>query len=88
MSTMKHKPYERECEMLEHAAKHLPDGWKINIQVRYGARSVIAICPDGVEVDMHEDDVCIADQILNAVSLSVHEELVNKMDSKKPNERK
>ena len=59
---------------IEHAAEHLPEGWVIYVSVENGSGWVTAERPDGSEVDMHEDEADLEEQVRNAVRLA-HEEI-------------
>lgn len=57
-------------DAIQHACGNLADGFQIRIELEKGAGSVKLINDEGDETDMWQDETSIAQQILNAVTLS------------------
>jgi hypothetical protein len=57
-------------DLLEMAARDLPEGWSVRIEVERGAAWVKAIAPDGVEYDIDSDEAEIADLVRDAIKVA------------------
>jgi hypothetical protein len=68
------EPVQTVDEVFNTAARDLPDGWRIEVHVENGWGAVIAVRPDGSEVDMDDGIHNIEQQIKNAVALAKAEE--------------
>lgn len=58
---------------IDHAAEHLPSSWSIRIDVERYSGSVTLIRPDGSEIDLHDGESDMAEQVMNAVKVA-HDE--------------
>ena len=61
-------------DILNHAAKHLPKGWSIEISVEHESASVYAVRPNGTQVDMWEDEIDFHEQFMAAIKFANDEE--------------
>ena len=57
-------------DLLEMAARDLPEGWSVRIEVEHGAAWVKAIAPNGVEYDIDSDEPEIADMVRDAIEFA------------------
>ena len=55
---------------IEQAAATLPHGRRIKIEIENGYGGVIAIRPDGAEVNMDTGENCLAEQVAAALHLT------------------
>jgi hypothetical protein len=61
------------------ACEKLPDEWRIRIDLEHGYGGVIAIRPDGTEVDMHEDETDMTEQVCAVLRLAHDEAEADKL---------
>jgi hypothetical protein len=64
-------------ELAEHACEHLPDGWRIRIDLEKHSGAVTAIRPDDTEVQMDDRESELDEQVRAAVHLARDEESAN-----------
>lgn len=57
-------------DLLEMAARDLPEGWSVRIEVERGAAWVKIVAPDGVEYDIDSDETCIAGLVQDAIEVA------------------
>ena len=57
-------------DLLEMAARVLPEGWSVRIEVERGAAWVKTVAPDGVEYDIDSDEAEIADLVRDAIEVA------------------
>jgi len=57
-------------DLLEMAARDLPQGWSVRIEVQRGAAWVKAVAPDGVEYEIDSDEADIADLVRDAIEVA------------------
>ena len=57
-------------DLLEMAARDLPEGWSVRIEVERGAAWVKAIAPDGVKHDIDSDEAEITDLVRDAIEVA------------------
>jgi hypothetical protein len=57
-------------ELVEMAARDLPDGWSVRIEVENGAAWVKTIAPDGIEYEIDSDAAEIADVVRDAIEVA------------------
>ena len=62
---------EERCEC---AAETLPDHWRVRIDIEKGAIGVLAIRPDGSEVEIMDNEWDIEESVSMAISLARDEE--------------
>jgi hypothetical protein len=60
-------------DLLEMAARDLPEGWSVRIEVERGAAWVKTVAPDGVEYDIDSDEAEIADLVRDAIEVATAE---------------
>jgi hypothetical protein len=58
-------------DLLEMAARDLPKGWSVRIEVENGAAWVKTIAPDGIEYDIDSDEAEIADLVRDAIEVAI-----------------
>jgi hypothetical protein len=61
-------------QALELAARDLPDGWEISINVERGSGSVFITDPDGDSDPMNCDDLSIVEMVEEAVRIAKKKE--------------
>ena len=54
-------------ELINQAAKELPENWEINIEVQQGYAEVIITNPDGTLIHMFQDDATLTQQFQDAL---------------------
>lgn len=64
-------------QQIEHACEHLPEGWRIRIDIEKHSGTVTAIRPDDSEVDMGDGESDITEQFVNACLLARDETAAN-----------
>lgn len=57
-------------DLLEMAARDLPEGWSVRIEVERGSAWVNTIAPDGVEYEIDSDEAEIADLVRDAIEVA------------------
>ena len=57
-------------DLLEMAARDLPEGWSVRLEVERGAAWVKAVAPDGVEFEIDSDEAEIADLMRVAIEVA------------------
>jgi len=58
---------------IESICQHMPEGWDVRIELEQGAANVIAVRPDGYEVNMGNGDDDLEGQIHDAYRLAIDE---------------
>lgn len=63
---------------IQRAAELLPPNWKLRIDIENGCGDVVALRPDGTEVQLDDGDTCLAEQVRLGLDLAATETEVDK----------
>lgn len=64
-------------KQIDRACEHLPEGWRIRIDIEKHSGTVTAIRPDESEVDMGDGESDLAEQVASVVRLSIDERRID-----------
>ena len=70
-------------DLLEMAARDLPEGWSVRIDVECDGAWVKAVAPDGVEYEVDSDEMEISDLVRDAIVVATANDQVDTSDGKK-----